>query len=83
MISFSSSTFWETMEYLGETIVILACVGEFFAEFLEIPKNRDQRHRFLRLCVIALIGGLAIGLLGLFKTTQISNREINGLKTLV
>jgi len=69
------------MEYFGEAIVILACIGEFFAEFLERPRDKDQRHRFLRLCVIALIGGLAIGLLGLFKTTQISNQEIAGLKT--
>src|SRR5437660_1293004 len=71
----SSSFFWECAEYAGELLVIAGCVGEYFAEFREIPRDASVRKRFERRCLKILIAGLAIGLIGLFKTTQISSLE--------
>jgi hypothetical protein len=77
----AASFFWEGVEYLGELTVIIACVGEYLAEFRHFPKNPVQRKRFERRCVKLLIGGLAIGLIGLFKTTELSKLEIAILRT--
>jgi hypothetical protein len=61
---------------LGELLVIVACVGEYLAEFKEIPRDENKRKLFEKRCVKILIAGLSIGLLGLFKTTQLSNLEV-------
>jgi hypothetical protein len=80
MAFISPSSLWETVEYVGESFVIVACIGEYFAEFRKFPKNESQRENLRRSCVLLLIGGLAIGLLGLFKTTQLSKVEISKLR---
>src|SRR5580704_8907532 len=75
-LAFDFSAFvWELVEYGAELLVIAACIGEYLAEFQEWPKDHDKRKRFERRCVMILIAGLTIGLLGLFKTTQLSNNE--------
>jgi hypothetical protein len=79
-MTLNAASFWECAEYLGELLVILGCVGEYFAEFRELPKIDAARRRFKRRCLKVLIAGLAIGLIGLFKTTQLSHLEIAELK---
>ncbi len=79
-MNFSAASFWEGAEYLGELLVIIGCVGEYFAEFREFPRDPSARQHFEKRCLKVLIAGLAIGLIGLFKTTQLSRLEIAELK---
>ena len=62
--------------------MIAGCVGEYIAEFREIPRDASARKRFERRSLKILIAGLAIGLVGLFKTTQLSGLEIARLNEL-
>ena len=54
-------SWWESTGYAGQFFVILGCVGEFLAEFTEIS-TPEWRHRFSKLSLLVLIGGLAVEL---------------------
>ena len=61
--------------------MIVGCVGEYIAEFKELPKDPTKRKLFEKRSLKILIGGLVIGLIGLFKTTQLAGLETAQLKT--
>src|ERR1700733_10024929 len=72
----SSLLFWEIIEYSATGIVILGAVGEYFAEFRDRPRDESERKKFAKLSALVLIGGLALELLGLVRTSQISGQTI-------
>ena len=70
----SSSDFWELLEYVAEAIVIAAAAFEFLAEFEHILKgerNRETRHRVGKYAAIGLIIGLGVELGALVRTNQL------------
>jgi len=75
-----SLTLWEWVDYLGTAVVFLGVVGESLAEFLEIPKKTETRETSKRASALLLIIGLAVELLGLVMTTQISGQIIAQVK---
>ncbi|MGB6875925.1 MAG: hypothetical protein WBD87_07800 [Candidatus Acidiferrales bacterium] len=72
----SSISFWEIFEYAGTVIVIIGAVGEFLAEFKQVPRDDARRRRFARLAALILIGGLGIELIGVVRTSQIYEENI-------
>jgi hypothetical protein len=73
---------WEFVEYSGTIIVIVACWGEYEADFGKIVSKCEHiKERLAKLSTIILIAGLAIELLGLFKTSQQSSKVIEDLRT--
>ena len=76
---FSSSPFWEGVEYAAEGVVIAGALIEVLADFEHILKgdeNRDLRHRVAKQAAIALIIGLAIELSALVRTNQLFTETI-------
>jgi hypothetical protein len=75
----SAQTVWEFFEYFGE-IAVIGCAGaEFIAEYMRLPKDRRLRKSVVRYAALGLIAGLAIELMGLVRTSQISDAKIASL----
>lgn len=74
-------TKWEYAEYLFATLVTIACLGEFVAEFTNWF-TRGVEHRKKRLgkgSTLVLIGALALELICLVKTNRLSSDLIGSL----
>ncbi|MGA2909942.1 MAG: hypothetical protein ABSE36_19770 [Terracidiphilus sp.] len=65
---------WETVEYIGETLVTVGVVGEVFAEWRD-----PHRRRLGRVSSLVLIGGLALSLAALVGTNEHFNVTIADL----
>src|SRR5712672_1015829 len=72
----SSLTLWEWIEYSGTAIVLLGVVGEYLVEFKNFPKDERKRERFRKSSALILMVGLAVELVGLVRTSQLSALEI-------
>jgi hypothetical protein len=78
----SSLGCWEIGEYIATGIVILGCLGEFLSEFTNFWNVRNDRHgkdTLGKLSALVLIGGLAVELVCLVNTNNLSGRIIAGL----
>jgi len=71
-----SLPFWEAVEYIATGIVILGAIGEYLAEFRRFPKEQHKREQFAKLSALVLIAGLAVELVGLVRTSQLSGQII-------
>ena len=70
----------EYIEYSGEVLVTLGCIGEFIAEFTPLlPKERN--HQCSRSSLLVLIIGLVVSLAGMYKTNALSGNEIAALNS--
>lgn len=72
---------WETAEYIFTGLVVLACFGEYAADFTTWFTG-DQNHRkerLARISTLLLIGSLALELLCLVRTNQLSGNLIGAL----
>jgi len=77
-----SLSFWEYVEYAAETIVVVGALGEFVAEFGYFPRgarNQERRQGLGKLAALFLIVGLAIELVALVRTNQLSSTAIAAL----
>lgn len=81
---------WEEMEYAAAAIVILGVFGEYLAEFhvfrekgqedkAQAEEREYKRRRFARWSTLILLGGLAIELLALVRTSQLYELRISEL----
>lgn len=78
----SSSSFWEGVEYIAETTVIIGATFELLADFEHILKGdekKERRHRVAKWAAIALIIGLAVGLGALVRTNRLFTDTITTL----
>ncbi len=75
----ASLPFWEWTEYCATGVVIVGCIGEYVAEFKEYPHDLNKRHRFAKRSLLLLIAGLAVELVALVRTSQLSGQIIAGL----
>jgi len=66
---------WESAEYVATVFVILACVGEFVAEFTEI-RTKEWRDKLGKMSLLVLIAALSLELVSLVRTNNLSGREI-------
>jgi hypothetical protein len=74
----SSSSFWETMEYLAEATVIVGATFELLAGFEYIYKgdeNKERRKRIEKNAAITLIIGLVVSLGALIRTNYLFNHQ--------
>src|SRR5258707_7197637 len=67
---------WEWAEYISAAVVILGAVGEFMAEFTTIFRQEHSKKRLAKVATIVLIGGLAVELVALVRTSQLSGQII-------
>jgi hypothetical protein len=69
---------WELAEYVGAAIVIFGVFGEFLAEFYVFQRQEDEKKRrtVTKWSTLILLAGLALELLGLFRTSQLYRLEI-------
>jgi hypothetical protein len=73
--------FWESMEYLGEIIVILGVIGEVLGEYEYLfPKDLVRRKRFEKLSALVLIVGLIFSLTALVRTNGMFGETIARLQ---
>lgn len=73
----SSLLFWEGVEYTFAALVVVACLGEYVGEFTKWAKRNDDKAHLLRKCsTLLLVIALALEVLGMVRTNQISNIEI-------
>jgi hypothetical protein len=63
---------WEWIEYISTAIVILGCVGEFFAEFTHFPKSESRRHKLGKLSLLVVIAGIFGELCATVRTSHLS-----------
>jgi hypothetical protein len=77
---YESLTFWEWVEGLATLAVLIGCIGEYLADFTDVPRNEAARTGFRKRSLILLICGLAIETLAMSRTFQISGREITHLE---
>jgi hypothetical protein len=54
----------------------VGALGEYLAEFRQIPKDEPRRKKFEKRYAIVLIMGLAVELLGLVRTSQLNEQII-------
>src|SRR6266478_3957612 len=74
----SSSCFWEGVEYAAEAIVIIGATIELLADFEHIlrgPEKKKLRKRVEKRAAIGLIIGLGIELGALVRTNQLFSEE--------
>jgi hypothetical protein len=76
-----SIAFWEIAEYIGTLLVIVGAIGEYFAEFRNIPSDECRRKRLEKCWARVLIVGLAIELLGLVRTSQLNSQIVATLNS--
>ena len=69
---------WELAEDIGAAIVILGVFGEFLAEFHIFQRAEDEKKRrtVTKWSTLILLGGLALELLGLVRTSQLYRLEV-------
>ncbi len=67
---------WEITEYISASVVLLAVMGEFTAEFTNLLKDESKRRRLAKASVLVLIAGLAVELVSLVRTSQLSNQIV-------
>jgi len=72
----SSASLWEFTEYFGTVVVIVGVIGEYLAEFHHISDNESKRRKFAKRSTLVLIIGLAVELLGLVRTSQLTAHTI-------
>jgi hypothetical protein len=78
----SSSSFWEGVEYVAEAIVITGAVFEVLTDFEYILKGDEKKGLRLRIekfAAMILIFGLAVELGALVRTNEISSLTIASL----
>jgi hypothetical protein len=73
--------FWEYAEYISESVVVLACFGEYVAEYTKWPARwtDEQRHHLGRRSLIFLILGIGLSLYALIQTNALSGQVIGTL----
>jgi hypothetical protein len=71
-----SLPFWEAVESIATGFVILGAIGEYLAEFRRFPNEQHKREQFAKLSALVLIAGLAVELVGLVRTSQLSGQII-------
>src|SRR6267378_7769407 len=77
----SSLSRWETAEYTFAGLVVLACFGEFAADFTNwFTGGIEERKKLLaKGSTLLLVGSLALELICLVRTNQLSGRIIGSL----
>jgi len=72
---------WEWAEYIFTAGVIIGVAGEFVAEFTDRLTSGDEhkKRKLAKASVLVLMGCLALELVCLFKTNQLSGRIIASL----
>jgi hypothetical protein len=78
----SSMVRWEFAEYVFAALVTLACVGEGIAEFSKWFRgddNKEKRERLSKWSTIVLSCALALELVCLIKTNELSGKVIGSL----
>jgi uncharacterized protein YdbL (DUF1318 family) len=76
----SSLEFWEIVEYVATTTVLIGVVGEYVAEFTKFAEKRGIERKLGKLSTLILIVGLAAELLGLVRTSQLSGHLVASLE---
>ena len=80
MVLFSTSAFWEFLEYLGEGMVFIGVVGEVLTEReLILKENKEKRESVESVSSWVLVVGLAISLAALIGTNEYFNGTIASL----
>ena len=72
---------WELGEYFFAGLVTVACLGEYVADFSRLFTGGvpERKERFARGSTLLLIAALALELVCLVRTNQISARVIGSL----
>jgi hypothetical protein len=75
-------TYWEYAEYASVVFVIAGVAGEYIADFTNLftRGDKDKKHRLSKASTLVLLGALAMELLCLMRTSQLSGRIIAELK---
>src|SRR5690348_17269281 len=73
--------FWEASGYVSEGLVLLGCFGEYVADYAKWPTKwpKERKHLLGRRSLIALILGLAGGIVSLIQTNALSGQVIRSL----
>lgn len=77
----SALSWWERAEYICAALVTLGCLGEYIAEFTDWFTGGTKQHkeRLAKRSTLLLIGALALELVCLVRTNQISGSVIGAL----
>ena len=67
---------WQIVEYAASAVVIVGVLGEYLAEFHVLKDNEERRRTVAKLSTLVLLAGLAVELLGLVRTSQLSEITI-------
>jgi len=67
---------WQAVQYVASAIVIVGALGGYLAEFHILRDNEEQRRTVAKLSTLVILAGLAIELLGLVRTSQLSEITI-------
>jgi hypothetical protein len=72
---------WELAEYISCGLVTTACFGEFIADFTDwfTGGAKEKKERLAKLSTLLLIASLALELICLVRTNQISGKLIGSL----
>jgi hypothetical protein len=75
---------WELAEYFFAALVTIGCLGEYIAEFTNWFTGEDEisKKRMEKRATLLLVGALALELVCLVKTNQLSGRVIGSLNEL-
>src|SRR6266567_7149225 len=76
----SSLEFWEIVEYVSAATVLFGVIGEYVAEFTKLAEKMGIEKKLAKFSTLVLIIGLAVELLGLVKTSQLSGRLVASLE---
>lgn len=77
----SSESFWEIEEFIATCLVVVACAGEYFADFKPLKNWPKDEKRLAKLSTLLLISSLAFETLGQIRTSLITKDEIAVLQT--
>lgn len=70
---------WEHAEYVFAALVALACAGEYVADFGKYPWVVEHKDGIAKRSTLLLIGALALELICLVKTNDLSGKVIGSL----
>jgi len=72
---------WEYAEYCFTALVVVACVGEYIADFTDWFTGGEKEHKehLARVSTVILVAALALELTCLVKTNSLSGRVIGSL----
>lgn len=73
---------WEHAEYVFAALVALACAGEYLADFGKHPWVIEHKDGIAKRSTLLLIGALALELICLVKTNDLSGKVIGSLGTM-